>query len=106
MNITINHRKIIKYINKHHNISFKTLSKKFDKDILKVILLELWANDYIKSSHGNDIINSHFEVDLLGKCIVSEDYFTYLERLKDRALGFVMGVISSIIVYVITKGLI
>ncbi len=106
MNITINHRKIIKYINKHPNIDFKSLSKKFNPDMLKVELFNLWSNDYIESSRGNNIENSSFSICPLGSSIVSEDYFTSLERFKDRFIGFVFGLLTAFIIHVFTKYLI
>lgn len=105
--LTTNQLKIIKLINKNKSVDLNYLLKKIkiSKTALEHELFELWSNSFINTS-SNTIINSYYTLDVRGERNVSIQILESKERLKEKFIGFIFGVLSSIAVFILTKYLI
>lgn len=105
--LTTNQLKIIKLINKNKSVDFNYLLRKIkiSKTALEHELFELWSNSFINTS-SNSIINSTYTLDVRGERNVSIQILESKERLKERFIGFIFGLLTAFIIHVFTKYLI
>ena len=95
--------KIIKILGKNPNITFHTLQHKItiSETALEHELFEMWAENLIQKSN-RQFIDSTYQLEPWGERFKSIEIIKAKERMKERVIGFIMGVLSSIVIYVIT----